>query len=165
MGRWLGWVKLVVGLGLAGSAGIWGGQAWAEGNSLLYLPGLVSLVCGAILAVSGVQRSNPARPHREYHASLPPPVPESHDERELPRLGELLVHKYHLLTEEQLKAALEEQDKRGGLLGQILIAMGLLEYAQLSKVLADQAAYGDPWRKTYAGPRPETSQTVPTRTG
>jgi hypothetical protein len=147
-------------MGLAGSAGIWGGRAWSEGDSVLYLPGLVSLVCGAILAVSGVQRSIPARHHRDYHAVSPPAASDGYGERALPLLGELLVHKHHLLTEEQLKAALEEQDKRGGLLGQVLIAMGLIEYSQLASVLEDQVAYGDPWRERFAGPRPETSPAV-----
>jgi len=165
IGRWLEWAKLVLGLGMAGSAGIWGGRAWSENDSLLYLPGLVSLVCGAILAVSGAQRSIPAGHHRYYHATSPQPASEGYGERELPLLGELLVHKHHLLTQEQLDTALEEQSKRGGRLGQILIAMGLLDRSQLSRVLADQAAYGDPWRETFAGPRPETAAKVGSHTG
>ena len=147
IGRWLGRAKVLLGLGLAGSAGMWGGRAWSEDNSLLYLPGLVSLVCGAILAVSGVQGSIPHRQHRAHRRGQPWPLSPTGTERAIPLLGELLIHKYHLITESDLTVALEEQRKRGGRLGQILIALGMLDQSQLTKALEDQLAYGDPWRE------------------
>ena len=153
IGRWLGRAKVLLGLGLAGSAGMWGGRAWSEDNSLLYLPGLVSLVCGAILAVSGVQGSSPHRRHRAHRRGQPWPLSPTGTERAIPLLGELLIHKYHLITESDLTVALEEQCKRGGRLGQILVALGMLDQSQLTRALEDQLAYRDPWREMGGAPR------------
>jgi hypothetical protein len=59
----------------------------------------------------------------------------------------LLVHKYQLISENQLQDALREQRDRGGRLGQIMVAEGYIDYPTLSRVLEDQLSYGDPWRK------------------
>jgi hypothetical protein len=152
--RWLAWAELVFGSALAGSAGIWAGQAWSANNPILYLPGLVTLVCGAALAVAGAQHGRPLKGPPDHHPrELPLPHSGGAEQPALPLLGELLVHKYHLITEEQLAEALDKQRKHGGQLGHILIAMELLDDEQLHKVLEDQHSYGDPWRKT--APKPE----------
>ena len=53
------------------------------------------------------------------------------------RLGEILVQQ-KLLTEEQLKAALEEQKKTGRRLGRVFIERGFITEEQISKALARQ---------------------------
>lgn len=152
--RWLAWAELVLGSALAGSAGIWAGQAWSGDNPILYLPGLVTLVCGAALAVAGAQHGRPLKGPADHHpGELPLPHPSGAEEPAPPLLGQLLVHKYHLITGKQLAEALDKQRKHGGQLGHILIAMGLIDDQQLHKVLEDQASYGDPWHKT--APKPE----------
>lgn len=60
------------------------------------------------------------------------------------RLGEILVQQ-KLLSEDQLKAALEEQKKTGRRLGRVFIERGFITEEQISKALARQlgAAYID----------------------
>ena len=137
---------LVLGLGLSVIAGLWIGRTWSNPNLLGWTTGLLSLGCGILVAVIGSKRSTPSKQPRKYK---PPTqqVPVYRQGRPLPYLGELLVHKHRLITEKQLKDALEEQRRRGGRLGQILVAMGLLQYSQLAEVLEDQVSYGNPWRK------------------
>jgi len=53
------------------------------------------------------------------------------------RLGEILVQQ-KLLTEEQLKAALDEQKKTGRRLGRVFIERGFITEEQISKALARQ---------------------------
>ncbi|MFB3879824.1 MAG: hypothetical protein ACE149_01110 [Armatimonadota bacterium] len=153
--RWLALAELVLGSALAGSAGIWAGQAWSANRPILYLPGLVTLVCGAALAVAGAQHGRPLAHSKNHIRELRELLQHSGEpgEAALPLLGELLLHKYHLITERQLEDALALQRKHGGQLGHILIGMGLIDDHQLCKVLEDQQSYGDPWRKT--APKPE----------
>ena len=54
-----------------------------------------------------------------------------------PRLGELLLDLGYI-TEDQLKAALEEQERTGDLLGQILLRRGYIKEQDLVRALADQ---------------------------
>lgn len=54
-----------------------------------------------------------------------------------PRLGELLL-RLGYLTEEQLQAALQEQERTGDLLGQILLRRGYVREEDLVRALADQ---------------------------
>ncbi|MFZ9561730.1 MAG: GspE/PulE family protein [Burkholderiales bacterium] len=53
------------------------------------------------------------------------------------RLGEILVQQ-KLLTEEQLKAAIDEQQKTGRRLGRVCIERGLISEEQISRALARQ---------------------------
>ena len=53
------------------------------------------------------------------------------------RLGEILVQQ-KLLTEAQLKSALDEQKKTGRRLGRMFIEMGFITEEQISKALARQ---------------------------
>ncbi|BDG27252.1 type II secretion system protein E [Thermus thermophilus] len=54
-----------------------------------------------------------------------------------PRLGELLLDLGYI-TKDQLKAALEEQERTGDLLGQILLRRGYIKEQDLVRALADQ---------------------------
>ncbi len=53
-------------------------------------------------------------------------------------LGQLLLAG-GIITPEELRAALSQQEERGGLLGEILIEMGALAPRQLARALAEQA--------------------------
>ncbi len=142
---WIGWLQLSLGLGLATMAGLWLGRAWAEGTNILsWFLGTVSLVVGVLVAMAGMRTANPPREVKQFQP--PKQRPRRWRDRPLPYLGELLVNKYHLISDTELQDALTEQKMRGGRLGQIMVAMGLLEYEQLAEVLEDQLAYGDPWR-------------------
>ena len=55
------------------------------------------------------------------------------------RLGEILVQQ-KLLTEEQLKSALDEQKKSGRRLGRVVIDKGFVSEEQISEALARQRA-------------------------
>lgn len=53
------------------------------------------------------------------------------------KLGEILLEK-GIITEEQLKEALQEQEKTGISLGQILIDRGLISPGVLGDILSEQ---------------------------
>jgi hypothetical protein len=89
-----------------------------------------------------VRREDEATAKRDLQRSLPG---GSHV-RALPLLGEVLLYRYHLVSERDLLAALVAQRKRGGALGQILVEMGAITSEQLSRALEDQLSYGDAWR-------------------
>ena len=61
------------------------------------------------------------------------------------RLGELLVHRYGLLTEEQLSQALTRQMATRQKLGEILVQMGFVTQSQAAIALADQQTDGQPF--------------------
>jgi len=64
------------------------------------------------------------------------------------RLGSLAVEK-GFITDEQLKGAVEEQHRTGGLLGRILIKQGALDEDRLAQLLAEQM--GIPFQPTLDG--------------
>jgi hypothetical protein len=55
-----------------------------------------------------------------------------------PRLGEVLVHRYHWITQQDLKQALDYQRRNGRRVGEILIAMGAISSKQLMQALIEQ---------------------------
>jgi hypothetical protein len=63
-------------------------------------------------------------------------------------LGELLVHRYQLITKEQRTQALARQSSsdRSRRLGEILIDMGLITRLQLREALDYQLEIRNPWR-------------------
>ncbi len=63
-----------------------------------------------------------------------------------PLLGELLVHRYGVITERQLAAALVGQSGTTKRLGEVLREMGLIDARVLETALAYQRTYRDPWR-------------------
>jgi hypothetical protein len=144
--RWFGYLFVTLALGLGVIAGMWVGRAWTQGNSLAWTTGIISLLCAVMVAIAGLRRTHVPTMKRSHHPSNEYGSPGNPHTRSLPLLGELLIHKYQLLTQKQLDEALKEQRDRGGRLGQILIAMGYIEYPKLIEVLEDQVAYGDPWR-------------------
>ena len=141
----IGWLMLGLGLMLATMSGLWVGRAWSDENRLSWSVGAVSLVCGVLIAVMGARASSPPKEVRQYEP--PKQTPRRRRDRPIPYLGELLVHKYQLISEKQLQDALREQRDRGGRLGQIMVAEGYIDYPTLSRVLEDQLSYGDPWRR------------------
>jgi hypothetical protein len=66
------------------------------------------------------------------------------------RLGELLVYRYQLITEDQRDAALTQQRESVGKrrLGEVLVEIGLVTQAQLQEALDYQSQQRDPWRNT-----------------
>jgi len=65
----------------------------------------------------------------------------------VPLLGELLVEDEKLITEQQLRTALEWQERNGGKLGQALVDLGVLTAADLEQVLKRQVGLADPWQQ------------------
>jgi hypothetical protein len=103
--------------------------------------GLLASV-GAVVIASGVRRGAPLPSARSMMQAQSDALPS---EATNPRLGELLVHKYCLLTQEQLSQALTRQMATGQKLGEILVQMGLLTHSQIAIALADQQSRGDPF--------------------
>src|SRR4051794_14838083 len=65
-------------------------------------------------------------------------------------IGEILVEK-ELITPAQLEAALAEQRANGGLLGEILVAQGLVDRLAIASVLVHQWSSVDPGPGAEAG--------------
>jgi len=156
--QWVGWTELAMGLALATMSGLWVGRAWSDRNWLLWAVGAASLLCGVLLAMVGMRASSPRKGVRHYQ-----PPPPRRRERAMPYLGELLVHKHQLISEKQLQEALAEQRRRGGRLGQIMVAMGFLDHPKLSEVLEDQLSYRDPRRSVAGGAKRNTAAAVETK--
>lgn len=64
-----------------------------------------------------------------------------------PLLGELLVHEWKLITEEQLETAIDWQQRHGGQLGQALVDLGIISSADLDQVVRRQLGLADPWHQ------------------
>ncbi len=64
-----------------------------------------------------------------------------------PLLGELLVHEWKLITEEQLETAIDWQQRHGGQLGQALVDLGIISSADLDRVVRRQLGLADPWHQ------------------
>ena len=73
-----------------------------------------------------------------YYPELGLEPPADFNDNHSQLLGRLAIDKA-LLTEEQLKECLEEQEKSGSLLGRILINKGYIDEVILTKLLAEQA--------------------------
>lgn len=156
----VGWMMLSLGLLLAALSGLWVGRAWSDQNWPSWTVGAVSLLGGVFVAVMGARASSPPTEARQY--APPKQVPRRRRDRAIPYLGELLVHKYQLISEKQLQDALREQRDRGGRLGQIMVAEGYIDYPTLARVLEDQLSYGDPWRRA-SGTSPMEAVVVRTK--
>jgi len=132
------WVRLIVGLALVAEGGVLYAHARMSDGGPSWLVGAVAIVVGAVLALPGVTALY-ARSHTP-EVIISEPIPGSRDDS-IPMLGALLVFKYKLITEDQLKHALEVQRKDGPnrrLLGGILLDMGLISSAELQTALAYQ---------------------------
>ena len=81
-------------------------------------------------------------------------------------LGQLLVQR-GLLSQHELEAALDEQERTGGLLGEILMRNGLLSRLALASSLHEQSlaqepedGFGSGLRSVLGGGEPETQREV-----
>ncbi len=150
----IGWFLLLTGLTTAAVAGIILGGAMSSGNRGMITTGVVLLILGGLFAVLGVSsNSRFARLRAEMEALARPgdlpskPPPRVRPPGALPLLGELLVHKYHLISERDLARALARQQETRQRLGRVLVEMKLIKWPDLVRVLEDQVSYGDPWRR------------------
>ena len=132
------WVRVVVGLALAGEGGVLFADArtyWAGHGAWM---GMGAMALGALVGFSGLcamyrQARGPSAPDQEGFPIAP--------EVTVPMLGALLVYKYGSVTEEQLAEALERQSNKPlprPRLGSILLDMGVLSVAQIEEALAYQ---------------------------
>jgi len=149
----VGWLIMVMGLVLATVAGVLLGTTAAGGDKSLITAGAVLLALGAFMAVVGAGsnvRLVKLRAEVETlarHPGVPQvPVDPLRPPGALPLLGELLVHKHHLISERDLARGLARQRETGKRLGRTLVEMNLVRWTDLVTVLEDQISYGDPWR-------------------
>jgi len=145
---WIGWLLLVFGVCLAAVSGIVLTRAWFAKDTINGWVGALLLLGGTLVAISGGMRIRalfrplPEDAERPARSALPR-TPDA-----LPRLGELLIYKYHLITEKDLQRALAKQREFAGRpLGEILVEMGRISWRDLAKVLEDQLSYGNPWKR------------------
>ena len=147
------WMQLVIGFGLVGEGAVLYAHARAQEAGPSWLLGMVAILSGAVLSLSGIYTIYVhSRQERTPAGDLP-----VGGEASVPLLGALLVYKYRLLTEEQLEEALELQRKEGTgkrRIGGILLDMGLVSSADLRKALD--------YQRSLAGPREEAEGAVET---
>ena len=145
---WVGWFLLVFGVCVAAVAGIVLTRAWFSKDTVNGWVGALLLLGGTLVAISGGIRTGRRSPAdseilEPRSNSVIPKVPNA-----LPRLGELLVYKYHLISERDLQQALAKQKEFAGRpVGEILVQMGRITWRDLAKTLEDQLSYGDPWKR------------------
>ena len=99
---------------------------------------------------------------------MPEPLNEADHDAYWRPLGQLLVQR-GLLTNEELEAALDEQDRTGALLGEILLRNGLLSKLALASSLHEQSlvqehesGFGSGLRSALGGPEPQEYDVAPT---
>ena len=136
------WTRTALGLAMGVGGGVAFGHAWATKYAISWWVGVLSIVAGILLVLSGVSAARRGREEEREEA-----VPLRHlDPREpvVPLLGALLVYRYRMLTQEQLSRALEEQlrdDRRKRRLGEILLELEMVTEEQLAEVLEQQRLY------------------------
>ncbi len=132
------WLRLVLGLVLAGGGGAAMGHAWTSESTPWWGVGGTTLMVGVLMVLSGVY----ARSHPRGVVPHVIVTEESSEAKEpsMPLLGALLVYKYQLITHRQLREALEEQRKTvpRRRLGEILVLKGLITVRELEEVLSFQ---------------------------
>jgi len=120
-------------LGLACALGLMGGivlgDTWEDGDALLLLVGALVLILGVLTVLHAARRW-----HRIH---IRPGTVADSDLEAAPLLGQMLIN-YRLISEADLAAALEHQEKSGERLGRVLVSMGLVTSAQLADVLEEQ---------------------------
>jgi hypothetical protein len=123
-------------------------QAWIGEHVALYFVGWIGLLTGSALVLSGClahaisdATSRGAAPPQRTSGRRRRQTPVEEHKSVVPLLGELLVHKYEVITQQQLNRALEQQlreHKSKPCLGVVLVGMGLVTPAQLQQALEDQ---------------------------
>lgn len=144
----IGWALLVFGVFVAAVSGIILTRAWMTKDPVNGWIGGLLLLGGALVAISGGMRIKPATEELPEDAALSRPSVIPKSPGALPRLGELLVYKYHLISEKDLQRALARQREFAGKpIGEILVQMGRISWRDLARALEDQLSYGDPWQR------------------
>jgi hypothetical protein len=142
---WLGWFFTVCAIVLASAGGVLFSRAWeAERWYDVYAAGFM-LITATLMAVEGMCKRQPAVGPRASRGARAKSAAHDPDDT-LPRLGEILVYKYHLISERDLKSALDRQIATGELLGKTLVDLGKLKWEDLAMALEDQISYAEPWR-------------------
>jgi hypothetical protein len=147
------WVRVTLGLVLAGGGGAAMGHAWTSESTPWWAVGGTTLMVGVLTVLSGFYaRSHPrgVLPH-----VLVTEEPAEAREPSMPHLGALLVYKYQVITHRQLREALEEQKKTAPRrrLGEILVLNGLITVGELEEALSfQQSAVVDQGAPTEQGP-------------
>lgn len=144
--------RLYLGAVAALAAGVAFGYGLGSHRAAYWLLGYAGLAAAALLVLSGLRcwRS----PSKLYD--------ESKRQGEMPLLGELLVRKYRLITEDELELALARQRRTRRRLGVELVKMGLLTLSQLAGLLEEQLACqtpAAPSAKPQPSPSPEPAAT------
>lgn len=133
------WARVVVGLGLAAIGGVAFGHAWTNDRGPMWWVSGITLLSGILLLLSGLYaRSHPPGVKADVVFRDEPPEQQ---EAVVPLLGALLVYKYHLITQEQLNEALEEQRGSSRRIGEILLEKGLITESELKRALEYQRSY------------------------
>jgi len=134
------WLRVVLGLLLAGTGGVAFGYAWTNESTSGWGIGGMTLLVGTLLVLSGLY----ARSHPPHVSAAVTVIEEPPQTREpiVPLLGALLVYKYQLITHRQLREALEEQQRTRPRrrLGEILALKGLITVTELEQALAEQSS-------------------------
>jgi hypothetical protein len=141
---WLNWLLLVGGVAVSAIGGMVIASAWtARDWHHAWIAGLL-LLLATLMAIEGMRKQQLDRfiPYLAPKMPAMPTIPDS----ALPRLGEILVYKYGLIAERDLKKALAKQAETGKRLGEVLVEMGKLDWHDLAMALEDQLSYGDPWK-------------------
>ena len=145
IGACIDWLLIASGGGIATLAGIMISHTWTGSYTInLCIAGL-AFVLGLSLSIYGIHNRNTAAASNKQ--LLSPPASLASKASALPRIGEILVYKYHLITERDLKKALERQAGSGKRLGETLVEMDRISWIDLARTLEDQLSYGDPWKK------------------
>jgi len=138
---WVGWALASFGLGIGIVSGAASAFAWPARNWIGVIIGALMALCGVLALVAGLVRIRDAA----RAASSPA---EAGGDTALPRLGEILVHKYQLISEKDVQKALTRQRETVGRpLGEILVEMRKITWRDLTRALEDQLGYGDPWKR------------------
>jgi hypothetical protein len=129
--------RIALGLLLSATAGLVFGYAWSGHDHPYWWVGALTFLSGILFVLSGVYTHEAAWDAPALGAAKGAPVDIAADSY---RLGDLLVHRYRLLTERELSGALGRQ--RGTLrpLGDVLVELGLLTEEELARVLQAERA-------------------------
>ncbi len=123
------WCRLTLGFILAIMGGVTLGSAFHGGAGTLWATGALALLLSVLTTLWAIRRRRPP----QYEDADSP----DWDPAAAPPLGEMLVN-YGLLSEVNLERALKQQKQTKKRLGQVLVKMGLVTYAQVAEVLEEQ---------------------------
>lgn len=146
-----GWVLLGLGLLIAVTAVAVLARAWSAKDPVSGWAGVLLVAGGIGVAAPGAARLRQLKvaSHPSGPDSHSPPQPEAATGTgALPRLGEILIYKYHLISERDLARALERQQQ--GIprpLGEVLIEMGKITWRDLALALQDQLGSGVSYKR------------------